>query len=67
MKPLRLTMQAFGSYATKQTLDFDELGEQRLFLVHGPTGSGKTTILDAICFSLYGDATGPERDAKGFR
>ena len=67
MRPLTLTMEAFGSYAREQTLDFNELGEHRLFLIHGPTGSGKTTVLDAICFALYGDTTGGERDAKGMR
>jgi exonuclease SbcC len=60
-------MQAFGSYGNPETIDFNELGEHRLFLIHGPTGSGKTTVLDAMCFALYGDATVVDRDAKGFR
>jgi DNA repair protein SbcC/Rad50 len=67
LRPLRLVMEAFGAYAEPQVVDFRVLGERRLFLVHGPTGAGKTTILDAMCFALYGDATGPERDGKGFR
>src|SRR5210317_740325 len=67
MKPIRLELQAFGSYAERQTLDFSDLKDHRLFLIHGPTGSGKTTVLDAICFALYGVATGADRDAKGFR
>jgi len=48
MRPLRLSMQAFGPYADPLTLDFAELGTTSLFLIHGPTGAGKTTILDAI-------------------
>lgn len=67
MRPLRLELAAFGPYSEPQVIDFRALGERRLFLVHGPTGAGKTTLLDAICFALYGDATGPDRDAKGFR
>jgi exonuclease SbcC len=67
VRPLQLTMTAFGSYGKPETIDFTELGDKRLFLIHGPTGSGKTTVLDAICFALYGVATGADRDAKGFR
>ena len=67
MRPLQLTMTAFGSYGKPETIDFTELGDKRLFLIHGPTGSGKTTVLDAICFALYGVATGEDRDAKDFR
>lgn len=67
MRPIKLTMQAFGSYGKPETIDFTELGDQRLFLIHGPTGSGKSTVLDAICFALYGVATGEDRDAKSFR
>jgi DNA repair protein SbcC/Rad50 len=67
MRPLRLELTAFGPFAQTQAVDFRELGPRRLFLVHGPTGAGKTTLLDAICFALYGDATGAERDGKGFR
>jgi DNA repair protein SbcC/Rad50 len=67
MRPLRLELTAFGPYAEPQVVDFGVLGERRLFLVHGATGAGKTTLLDAMCFALYGDATGSERDGKGFR
>ncbi|OPX86502.1 MAG: Nuclease SbcCD subunit C [Pelotomaculum sp. PtaB.Bin104] len=67
MKPLRLAMCAFGPYAGLQELDFTELGNRNFFLIHGPTGSGKTTILDAICFALYGDTSGAERDGKQMR
>ena len=51
MKPLQLTMRAFGAYAGEQIIDFTLLGDKNFFLIHGPTGSGKTTILDAA--SLY--------------
>jgi DNA repair protein SbcC/Rad50 len=67
MKPLRLELAAFGPYAEPQVVDFEQLGERRLFLVHGPTGAGKSTLLDALCFALYGDTAGPERDGKSFR
>ncbi len=67
MRPLRLIIRAFGPYAGEQMLDFRQLGDRSLFLIHGPTGSGKTTILDAICFALYGDTSGAERDGKQMR
>lgn len=67
MRPIRLEISAFGPFAGTEVVDFSVLGDRRLFLVHGPTGAGKTTLLDAICFALYGDATGVERDGKGFR
>ena len=58
MRPIRLSIQAFGPYAGTQLLDFSELGDRSFFLIHGPTGSGKTSLLDAICFALYGEASG---------
>lgn len=67
MRPLRLTMCAFGPYAAVQQLDFADLQGRSFFLIHGPTGSGKTTILDAICFALYGDTSGALRDSKSIR
>lgn len=67
MKPLLLTIQAFGPFADTQKIDFSELGTNPLFLINGPTGSGKSTILDAICFALYGQTTGGERDASQMR
>jgi len=67
MKPLSLTLQAFGPFAATETIDFSRLGEQAFFLIHGPTGAGKTTLLDAICFALYGDTSGGERSAQAMR
>lgn len=67
MKPLVLTMQAFGPFAGRECVDFTLLGERALFLIHGPTGAGKTTLLDAICFALYGDTSGGEREARAMR
>jgi len=67
MKPLILSMSAFGPYAEEQILNFQELGNRSIFLIHGPTGSGKTTILDAITFALYGDTSGSDRNSKNLR
>ncbi|MBN1321020.1 MAG: SMC family ATPase [Thermoleophilia bacterium] len=61
MRPVRLVMQAFGPYRGQQVVDFTELGANRVFLIHGDTGAGKTTILDAMVFALYGDTSGGER------
>jgi DNA repair protein SbcC/Rad50 len=56
-------MQAFGPYAGEQTLDFADLRGAGFFLITGPTGSGKTTVLDAMCFALYGVTSGgPENE-----
>lgn len=67
MRPLALTMTAFGPYAGTERVDFGRLGEHTLFLIHGPTGSGKTTILDAMCFALFGRTSGAERDGRQMR
>lgn len=66
MKPIKLTMQAFGAYAGKEEVDFEKL-DRGLFLVSGPTGSGKTTVFDAIKFALFGEMSGSVRKAKGAR
>lgn len=66
MKPIYLRMQAFGPYPNVQEVDFSRLGEHSLFLIHGPTGSGKTTIFDAICYALYGKTSG-ERSGEEMR
>ncbi|WP_329353226.1 SMC family ATPase [Vibrio natriegens] len=67
MKPIKLTMQAFGPFAKTETIDFEKLGNNPLFLINGPTGSGKTSILDALCFALYGETTGNERQGIQMR
>ena len=61
MRPIKLTMSAFGPYAVKQVLDFDRLGESGLYLISGKTGAGKTSIFDAIMFALYGGVSGDVR------
>ncbi|GEK49531.1 AAA family ATPase [Vreelandella venusta] len=67
MTPLTLTMRAFGPFAGSETIDFTALGKSPLFLINGPTGAGKSSILDAICFALYGQTTGNDRDAGQMR
>lgn len=67
MKPLLLTMQAFGPYLAPAQVDFSAFQEAGLFLISGRTGGGKTSILDAMCFALYCKATGGKRDFKSMR
>lgn len=67
MRPIRLTMAAFGPYAGKEILDFQALGESTLFLICGPTGAGKSTILDAMCYALYGKTSGGMRSGGSLR
>ncbi|MDA3845993.1 MAG: AAA family ATPase [Vallitaleaceae bacterium] len=67
MKPLKLVMSAFGPYAKEQTIDFTELLSERLFLITGPTGAGKTTIFDAISYALYGESSGEMRTTDALR
>lgn len=61
MRPIRLTMIAFGPYRDAETIDFTALGDRRLFAISGNTGAGKTSIFDAICYALYGCASGEDR------
>ncbi|MFI6708093.1 AAA family ATPase [Nonomuraea sp. NPDC050478] len=67
MRPHRLSLTAFGSFPRPETVDFDALTESGLFLVHGPTGAGKTTVLDALCFALYGQVPGQRNSARSLR
>ena len=67
MRPLRLEMTAFGPYPKEVILDFAVLANQSMFLITGPTGSGKTSILDAIVYALYGQTSGGLRDGSDMR
>ena len=67
MRIHRLEMQAFGPFAERQAIDFDELGAHGLFLLNGPTGAGKTSVLDAICYALYGAVPGARQQARRLR
>ena len=67
MKPLRLEMTAFGPYPKEVILDFSVLANQSMFLITGPTGAGKTSILDAIVYALYGQTSGGLRDGFDMR
>ena len=67
MQLKELKISAFGPFGKEIALDFTELGKDGLFLLHGNTGSGKTTIFDAVCFALYGNASGENKGADSFR
>ncbi|MBA3926470.1 AAA family ATPase [Listeria rustica] len=67
MRPLKLTMQAFGAYAKAETIDFTELGQERIFVISGKTGAGKSTIFDAISFAIFGKANTNDREGFSLR
>lgn len=67
MKPIRLEMTAFGPYSRTVILDFTSLADRSMFLITGPTGAGKTSILDAMVYALYGQTSGGLRDGADMR
>ena len=67
MRLHELHITAFGPFAESVTIDFDALSASGLFLLSGATGSGKSSILDAVCFALYGDVPGDRSTAKRLR
>src|ERR1700730_14419249 len=67
MRPIKLTMQAFGPYAGVEMIDFSSLGNHTMFVISGKTGSGKTTIFDAISYAIYGKASGEDRNGPDLR
>ena len=67
MRPLKLTLQAFGAYPNKVVIPFEDLGANNLYLIYGVTGSGKTTIFDAICYALFNRASGSYKANSDFR
>ncbi|MGW5822466.1 AAA family ATPase, partial [Streptomyces noursei] len=67
MRLHRLTVTAFGPFAGSHTVDFDRLARDGLFLLHGPTGAGKTSVLDAVCFALYGSVPGARQSGQALR
>ena len=67
MRPLLLTLSGFGPFSEVTTVDFQTVTDSPLFGIYGPTGSGKTTILDAVAFALFGESSGEERTGEGMR
>ncbi|MBS1311652.1 MAG: AAA family ATPase [Ruminococcus sp.] len=67
MKPLHLELYGFGAFAEPCKISFTDWQDGEVFLITGETGAGKTTIFDAICFALYGTASGSERESRQFR
>jgi len=67
VRPLRLSLRAFGPFADTQVIDFRPALERRLFGIYGPMGAGKTSILDGLCFALFGESSGQERQGEDLR
>ncbi|RTR35705.1 SMC family ATPase [Robertmurraya yapensis] len=67
MRPIKLTMQAFGPYAGTEVIDFASLGNRTMFVISGKTGAGKTTIFDGISYAIYGKASGEDRNGPELR
>lgn len=67
LKPIKLVISAFGPYKDRVEIDFTKLGENGIFLITGDTGSGKTSIFDALSFALFGEASGSRRENSSFR
>ncbi|MEW1748617.1 SMC family ATPase [Streptomyces angustmyceticus] len=67
MRLHRLSLTAFGPFGGTQSIDFDRLSRDGLFLLHGPTGAGKTSVLDAVCFALYGSVPGARQSGQALR
>ena len=67
MRPIELTLSAFGSYKGTEHIDFTQLGDRGVFLISGKTGAGKSTIFDAISFALFGKPSGDLRKEEMFR
>lgn len=65
MRLHRLDITAFGPFGASQSVDFDDLSAAGLFLLHGPTGAGKTSVLDAVCYALYGSVPGARQGGTG--
>ncbi|MGW4196323.1 AAA family ATPase [Streptomyces sp. NPDC005004] len=65
MRLHRLDITAFGPFGATQSVDFDALSAAGLFLLHGPTGAGKTSVLDAVCYALYGSVPGARQGGQG--
>ncbi|MGW2460044.1 SMC family ATPase [Streptomyces argyrophyllae] len=65
MRLHRLDLTAFGPFGSAQSVDFDALSAAGLFLLHGPTGAGKTSVLDAVCYALYGSVPGARQNGQG--
>ncbi|WP_131762168.1 AAA family ATPase, partial [Actinomadura fibrosa] len=67
MRLHRLELTAFGPFSATEEIDFDALSDAGLFLIQGRTGAGKTSVLDAVCFALYGQVPGARNAVKGLR